>query len=70
MIKPDYGMDGNMSLKMLGIPRGLNQLLRRDILAKTSMTVVSLGTHSEPMSFYETGELGYFQNRKVDDIKT
>lgn len=55
---------------MLGIPRGLNQLLRRDILAKTSMTVVSSGTHSEPMSFCETGKLGYFQNRKVDDIKT
>lgn len=55
---------------MLGIPRGLNQLLGRDILAKTSMTVVSSGIHSEPMSFCETGKLGCFQNRKVDDIKT
>lgn len=42
---------------MLGIPRGLNQLLGRDIVAKTSMTVLSLGTHSEPMTFFETGKL-------------
>lgn len=39
---------------MLGIPRGLNQLLGRDIVAKT---VLSLGTHSEPMTFFETGKL-------------